>query len=92
VRCGFLGPELARLLGQIHQYRAGLEQRATVVAVDDCGNSVVGTDLEEISLELLILADVDGVSGVFEAAFLQHDGNLAAVGCRPRIKIDHRDS
>jgi hypothetical protein len=38
----------------------------------------------------LKFADVDGMCSVVELAFLEHDGDLAAVGCRPRVKIDHR--
>ncbi len=90
VRRRLLGPELAGLLGEIHQDRARLEQRSAVVAVDDGGDAVVGADLEEIGLELLVLGDVDRVRGVIQAALLQHDGDLAAVGRRPRVKIDHR--
>ena len=84
-----LGPELSGLLREIHQDRAGFEQRLSVVAVDDRGDAVVGADLQEFRLELVALADVDGVRGVLQAALLQHDGDLAAVGRRPRVEIDH---
>ena len=32
---------------------------------------------------------VNGVDRVFEAGFFQHDRNLAAIGCRPGVKINH---
>src|SRR5215471_15082032 len=64
----------------------------TVVAVDDRRNTVVGADLEELGLELLVLADVDRVRGVGQAHLFQHDGSLAAVGRRPGVEVDHGTS
>ena len=84
-----LGYELAGLVGEIEQDGAGLEQRAAVVAVDDRGDAVVGADLQEVGLELLVLGDVDRMCGIVEPALLEHDGDLAAVGRRPRVEIDH---
>ena len=49
-------PELAGLLGEIHQDGAGFEHGEAVVAVDDRGDAVVRADLEELGLELLVLA------------------------------------
>ena len=82
------GPELAGLLGEVHQDCTRFEQRAAVVAVDDRRNAVVRADLQEMRLELLVLIDVDGMHRIFQPAFLQHDGHLAAVRestkCRDR--------
>src|SRR4029079_16807966 len=51
---------------------------------------VVGADLEKPGLELLALADDDGVGPVRQAALLQHDMHLVAVRGRPGVEIDHR--
>ncbi len=92
VRLGLLGPELPGLFGEVHEDRARFEQREARVVVDDGGNAIVGADLQEVGLELVTLADVDGVRSVLEAAFLEHDRDLAAVGGRPSVEIDHRAS
>src|SRR5262249_29227016 len=81
--------ELAGLLGEIEQDRARLHQAEIVVAIDDRRDAVVRADLEELGLELLVLADVDRVGLVRDADLLQHDGGLAAVRGRPGVKIDH---
>jgi len=39
---------------------------------------------------LLARSDVDFVELVRETAFLQHHGNLAAVGRAPGVELDHR--
>ena len=81
--------QLAGLVGEIDQDRAGLHQAQAVVAVDDRRDAVVRADLEEFRLELLVLADIDRVHGVGQAHFLERDGSLAAVRGRPGVKIDH---
>jgi hypothetical protein len=81
--------QLAGLLGEVEQDRARLHQAEIVVAIDDRRDAVVRADLEELGLELLVLADVDRMRLVGDADLLQHDGSLAAVGGRPGIKIDH---
>src|SRR5690606_4381626 len=53
-------------------------------------DAVVRADLEEVLLELLPPADVDGDHLVRQAALLQHDADLLAVGGRPVIEVDHR--
>jgi len=53
---------------------------------DDRGNRVVGTDLEELWRELLALSDMDGLDGIRQSQFLEQDGNLVAVWCRPEIQ------
>ena len=81
------GQELARLVGEIHQDRAGLEQRivaaARPVVIDDGRNLVVGRDFQERGPELIALADVDRKHAVIEPAFLQHDVDLAGVARGP---------
>ena len=38
---------------------------------------------------LFALGDVDFVNVVVQSQFLKNDGNLAAVGRRPGVEIDH---
>ena len=85
----FLRHQLAGLVGEIDQDRAGLEQRHAVVAVDDGGDAVVRADLQELRLELLVLVDVDRMRRVGQPELLEHDGDLAAVRRRPGVEIDH---
>jgi len=54
-------------------------------AVDDGGDFVVGTHAQEVIGELRIAGDVDGVHGIRQTDFLQHNGNLAAVGRAPSV-------
>src|SRR6202000_3110383 len=89
-----LRQELAGLLTQIPEHRAGLEHRERTTAtrrflVDDGGDAVVGGDGQELRLELLALADVDLVGAVWDAGFLHEDADLLSVGCGPEIEIDH---
>src|SRR5690606_20420532 len=56
--------------------------------VDDGRHAVVGGDLEEVRLELLALADIDEFHLIGSAEFLQHDGNLPAIGRWPVIQFD----
>ena len=81
--------QLASLIGEVDEDRARLHQCHLGVAVDDGRDAVVGADLEEFRLELLVLADVDRVHGVGQAEFFKGDGNLAAVGGSPGVEIDH---
>jgi hypothetical protein len=61
----------------------------SVVAIDDRGDLVVGRNLEEGGLELLVLAKVDGMDAVREPDFLQHDRHFQAVRRGPGVKLDH---
>ena len=83
------GQKLAGLVAEILQDRARFHQRQAVVAVDDRRDAVVRADLEEFRLELLVLADVDGMRGVRQPQLLQQNGSLAAVGGGPGVEIDH---
>jgi hypothetical protein len=58
-------PELAGLLGEVHEDRTRLEDRdrwatARGVVIDDRGHPVVGTDREERGVELIAASDVEG--------------------------------
>ncbi|CFM29709.1 Uncharacterised protein [Bordetella pertussis] len=88
------GDELAGLLGQVQQDGAGLEQRDRRAAIgrrliDDGRDAVVGRDGQEFRLELLALADVDGVYAVRQAGLFEKERDLVAVGSRPVVEIDH---
>src|SRR5690606_26992692 len=83
--------EPAGLVGEIEQDGARLHQRLAGVVVDDGRDLVVGTDLQELRRELVVLADVDGMGGVVEAGFFEKDRDLAAVGRGPCVEIDHRE-
>ena len=90
---GVLGQELAGLVGEIEQDRAGLDDGvglpARTVMIDDGWNLAVGIDLKELGRELIALPDVDklGVIGKFE--FLERDENLLNIRTGKCIKIDH---
>jgi hypothetical protein len=58
--------------------------------IDDRGHAVVGRDRQEVRLELFTLGNIHRDHGVWEAALLEHDRNLPAVGRWPEIKIDRR--
>ena len=85
------GQQAARFVGQVNEDGARLEQRqrlpARAFAIDQRRNLVVGADLEKVRRELLVLANIDGVQAIGQAALLQHDGGLEAVGRGPRIKV-----
>ncbi len=53
------------------------------------GMRLFGRDLQEVRLELVILADVDRMRGVGQAHFFEGDGGLAAVRCGPGVEVDH---
>ena len=85
--------ELRRLVGEVDQNGPGLEEAvrlaARTVGIEDRGNAVVGADAQELRLVLFALRDVDLVDAVRQPAFLEHDGNLAAVRRAPRMQFDH---
>src|SRR5947207_13567120 len=81
--------EPPRLLGEVDEDGARLEEREVGLAVDDRRDLAVWADGDELGLELLALADVDGVNGVGQAALLEHDGDLPAVRRRPGVEVDH---
>src|SRR5713101_5140976 len=90
-----LRPELAGLLAEINEDRAGFEnadrRTARAVAVDDRRDPVVGADLEEIGLELLALADIHRLYRIGQPHFLERDADLAAVRRVPGPQFDaHR--
>ena len=72
-RLAGLRQQLAGLVGEIDQDRAGFHQAHPVVAVDDRRNAIVRADFQEFGLELLVLADVDGVDGIGQSHFLERD-------------------
>ena len=78
-----------RRLREVDQDRARLHQREPRLPVPDRGDLVVGRDREEVRRELLVLRDVDGVRLVGQPQLLQRDGDLAAVGRRPGVEVDH---
>jgi hypothetical protein len=59
-----LRQQLAGLVGEIDEDCTRLHQACTVFAVDDRRNAIVGADLQEFRLELLVLTDVDRMHGV----------------------------
>src|SRR5712692_9066812 len=89
-----LRQEPAGLRGEVEQHRARLGERerfpARPVLVDHRRDLVVRRGGEEIELELVARADVDGMDCVFEACFLEHDVDLVPVGRRPGIEVNHR--
>jgi hypothetical protein len=80
------GTQLAGLLGEIDQDRAGLGDDQAVV--DDHRDLVVGIHLREFGSQL-VAAEEDAVNVVLEAHLLDTDGNLQSVGGRVGIQIDH---
>ena len=88
------GQKLAGFFGQVQQDGATFKHRNGRTTVGRClvhdgGHAVVRADAQKVGRKLFTLADVDQVCGVRQATFLQHDGNLPAVGCRPVIQVDH---
>ena len=84
--------ELAGLAAEILQDGARLEHRdrlaARAVGIDDRRHAVVRRDRQELRLELVAPADVDGLDLVGEPALLQHDGDLVPVGRGPVVQLD----
>src|SRR5690606_12048557 len=62
----------------------GLSTRS--VRINYSGNLVVGADLQEFRIELLVLGDVDGMHFIWQSQFFQGDGNLVTVGSAPGVK------
>ena len=85
--------QLAGLVGEIEQDRAGLEERDRLpigpIGIDDRRDLVVRADLEEFRLELFVSPDVDGMDPVREPDLLQHDRGLDPVRRAPGIEVDH---
>src|SRR5260221_5522866 len=88
------GKEAARLLCEIEQDGAGLEHGdglATVrgIAVDDGGHPVVRREGQELRLELVAGADVDGMDCVIQSCLFEEHRYLVAVRRWPVVEIDH---
>jgi hypothetical protein len=88
-----LRDQLAGLLRQIDQDRAGFEQphglAAGPVGIDDRRDAVIGVERQELRLELLALADVDRDHLVGQAEFLERDVHLVTVRGWPGPALDH---
>jgi hypothetical protein len=90
----YLGVELTRLFPDVHHHGAGFEDayRFSAIrgrAIDQRGHAVVGTDCQEVILELVTAADVAGHNAIFHRAFFQQNRDLLAVRRRPIVQIDH---
>ncbi|MBA7484260.1 hypothetical protein ES707_19784 [subsurface metagenome] len=88
------GQELAGLLAEVKQHRAGLEDRDRLAAalrfvIDHRGDAVVRRDLQKVRLELLALADLDRDHLVRQPGLLEEHRDLVAVRRGPVIEIDH---
>ena len=57
--------------------------------VDHRRHAVVRADLEELVAELIAAADAARDDPVGQAAFLEQDGDLLAVGRGPVVQVDH---
>ncbi|MNR16710.1 hypothetical protein D3C85_1333290 [compost metagenome] len=91
-----LRDETAGLLGEIEQDGAGLEQRQRRAAicrlvVDNGGDAIVRRDLQEVRLELFVLADIDRVDAIGQSGLLEEQADLVAVGRGPVVQVDHRE-
>ena len=86
--------KFAGLAGEVNEDRARLHHgdrlAVRAVRIDDGWDLAVRVDLQIVGGELLaVRADVDLVHVIGEAALLEHDGDLAAVGRAPGIEFDH---
>jgi len=85
----------AGLGGDVEQDRARFEQRKRLpvgaVVVDDRRDAIVGTDLEELGLELLPFPDVDAVDPVLQPGLFERNVNLVSVRRRPGVYVYHMD-
>src|SRR5262249_60188648 len=70
--------ELSGLVREINHERGRFHQADAGVAVDDGGDAGVRADLQELRLELPVLADVDGMYGIRQLHRLRPEGRLAA--------------
>jgi hypothetical protein len=82
------------LVGQIHQYRAGLKdgQRfstACGLVIHDSRHPSVGTNLRKFWLKLVAGSDVEGNQLIGDAQLVQEDCYLASVRRGPVVKIKH---
>ena len=92
-RCaGSAGEQLAGLLGEIEQDRAGFEQAerlaAGAVGIEDRRDLAVRIERQEFRRLLVVLAEVDQMRLVGQPGLLQHDRHLHAVGRRQRIELE----
>src|ERR1700730_18298223 len=83
--------ELAGLLGEILQDRAGLEQperlAAWPVGIDDRGDLAVRIERQKFRRLLVVLVEVDEKHLVRQPDLFQHDRDLDAVRRRQRIEL-----
>ena len=90
-RAGIRGQQLAGLLREILQDRAGLEQRqrlaARTIGIEDRRDFAVRIEREEFRRLLVVLVEVDQVQLVRQPDLLQHDRHLDAVRRRQRIEL-----
>ena len=81
--------EFSILVSQIHQHRAGFEQRerraAGPVLIDHRRNFAVRIDCREFRRELVVLTDIDHMGVVVDAQLFEHDEQLATVRRMPVI-------
>src|SRR5690606_23311559 len=84
--------ELAELAPEILKNGAGFEHRDRLAArtfrIDNGGHAVVGSNFQELRLELVALADIHIMNVIGNAQFLQHDRDLEAVWRRPVMQFD----
>src|SRR5581483_11545865 len=75
--------QLAGLLGEILQDRAGLEQAerlaARTVGIEDCRNLAVWIERQKFGGLLVVLAEIDEMRLVGKPDLLQHDRDFDAV-------------
>ena len=90
----FFGHKFIGLFRQVHQNGAGFDHCVWFpigsILIDDCRYLGIGIDGTEFRRKLVVLPDVDGMNGVFQTAFLQHDGSLFTVRCFPTVQINHQ--
>ena len=95
-RAAIFSEKFSGFLGKVYQDGAGFEyrQRFAIITlgIDDGGDFAVWVDGDKPGRELFVLADVDGMRFIRQAAFFEHDGNFAAVGGGPSVEVDHGDS
>jgi hypothetical protein len=87
-----LRDQLAGLVGEIQQDRAGFEQRERLavraVRIDDRGDLVVRVQRQERGRELVVGVEAHEMRLVGQAGFLEHDRHLDAVRRRQRVELD----
>jgi hypothetical protein len=90
-----LRPELPRLLGEVKEDRARLEDgdrlaAARRVVVHQDGHPVVRVQREVTRLELIAPPDVARHDAVLEARLFKEDRDLFAIGRGPKVQVQHR--